>query len=160
MRCLKSGCVSSQVIIKVSNHRRPGLVEWLDGGGANSCKISCSDVERRGTPLYLINSLQQTPWKRFIALSTCWFQHPSIWVLLKSLQGQQVLTDNMLSHIAQGESKLPGTRARNAIEWQCLHLHTIDLHTIDLHTIDLHTIDLHTIDLIPKKLYGGLHLTT
>ena len=43
-------------------------------------------------------------------------QHPSIWVLLKSLQRQQALTDNMLSHIAQGESKLPGTRerARNA----------------------------------------------
>ena len=43
-------------------------------------------------------------------------QHPSIYVLLKSLQRQQALTDNMLSHIAQGETKLLGTRerARNA----------------------------------------------
>ena len=52
----------------------------------------------------------------FTSLVAC--QHPSIWVLLKSLQRQQALTDNMLSHIAQGEIKLPGTttseRARNA----------------------------------------------
>ena len=39
-------------------------------------------------------------------------QHPSIWVLLKSLQRQQALINNMLSHIAQGETKLPGTRER------------------------------------------------
>ena len=45
----------------------------------------------------------------FTSLVAC--QHPSIWVLLKSLQRQQVLTD-MLSHIAQGETKLPGTRER------------------------------------------------
>ena len=44
----------------------------------------------------------------FNSLVAC--QHPSIWVLLKSLQRQQALTDNMLSHIAQGETKLPGTR--------------------------------------------------
>ena len=50
----------------------------------------------------------------FTSLVAC--QHPSIWVLLKSLQRQQALTDNMLSNIAQGETKLPGTRerARNA----------------------------------------------
>ena len=50
----------------------------------------------------------------FTSLVAC--KHPSIWVLLKSLQRQQALTDNMLSHIAQGETKLPGTRerARNA----------------------------------------------
>ena len=35
----------------------------------------------------------------FNSLVAC--EHPSIWVLLKSLQRQQALTDNMLSHIAQ-----------------------------------------------------------
>ena len=50
----------------------------------------------------------------FNSLVAC--QHPSIWMLLKSLQRQQALTDNMPSHIAQGETELPGTRerARNA----------------------------------------------
>ena len=46
----------------------------------------------------------------FNSLVAC--QHLSIWVLLKSLQRQQALIDNMLSHIAQGETKLPGTRER------------------------------------------------
>ena len=35
----------------------------------------------------------------FNSLVAC--QHPSIWVLLKSLQRQQALTDDMFSHIAQ-----------------------------------------------------------
>ena len=46
----------------------------------------------------------------FNSLVAC--QHPSIWVLLKSLQRQQALTDNMLNHIAKGETKLPSTRKR------------------------------------------------
>ena len=133
-------------------------MDWWSGWtevATNSCKISCSNAERRGTPLYWINSyntlLDQLVqhftgstrttlyWinsyntlldqlvqhftgstrttnaleafhHSFNLLVAC--QHPSIWVLLKSLQRQQALTDNMLSHIAQGETKLPGTRER------------------------------------------------
>ena len=54
-------------------------------------------------------------------------QHPSIWVLLKFLQRQQALTDNMLTHIAQEETKLPGTREHAMLELLRWYLHTIDL---------------------------------
>ena len=76
----------------------------------------------------------------FTTLVAC--QHPSIWVLLKSLQRQQALTDNMLSHITQGETKLPGTRERARNARIALRMY------------------LHTIDPIQKKLYERLHLTT
>ena len=76
----------------------------------------------------------------FNSLVAC--QHPFIRVLLKSLQRQQALTDNMLGHIAQGETKLPGTRERE-------REHAM---------LELLRLYLHTIDLIQKKLYEGLHL--
>ena len=75
----------------------------------------------------------------FTSLVAC--QHPSIWVLLKSLQRQQALTDNMLSHIAQGETKLPGNRERARNARIATHVSAYDRSD-------------------PEKLYEGLHLTT
>ena len=50
----------------------------------------------------------------FNSLLTC--QHPSIWVLLKSLQRQQALTDNILVHIDRGDTKQPSAKERSRNE--------------------------------------------
>ena len=98
-------------------------MDWWSGwteAATNSCKISCAIwnfVGRHFTESTRTTNTLEAFHHSFTSLIAC--QHPSIWVLLKSLQRQQALTDNMLSHIAQGETKLPGTRERERESKQC-----------------------------------------
>ena len=100
-------------------------MDWWSGwteAATNSCKISCSNAERRGTtPLYWINSYNKRPGG---VSSLCQLVGCLSTSIVKGArevppEAAGVNRYSMLSHIAQGETKLPGTRERERECTQC-----------------------------------------